>query len=141
MDCIGLNEILNEHEYDFNYNPKYYFNYGEPIDGQSEFRYNRGDIYSDRYIQFLAWGTTYYPVDEETGLSESPHIYSILLVMEGLVPGLEGAKFTYMFTGEKTHVEGFAITVDDAVQVLDYIHGDSNIRFLPETHPQHPNNS
>jgi len=30
-----------------------------------------------------------------------------------------------------THVDGFAAAVDDAVQVLEFVHGDSNIEFLP----------
>lgn len=131
MDCIGLNPILNEHEYDFNYDNKYYFNFGDCYqDEQYMFQYRRSDAYADRYIQFLVWDNTYYPIDEN-GDSEGP-VFSVLEVMEGLVDGQ--SKFTYQWGTQdyETHVRGFAIAIDDAVQVLDFVHGDSNIRFLPD---------
>jgi len=40
--------------------------------------------------------------------------------------------FRYRWEGVPLeHVDGFAAAVDDAVQVLEFIHGDSNIEFLP----------
>lgn len=134
LDCIGLNPILNEHEYDNDYDNKWYWNYGDYDGDGNQYRYNR-DVYADRYIQFLVWGDTYYPVDEN-GVSESPYIFSIKRVMEGLVDGQE--RFTYQWkhgTQYETHVKGFALAIDDAVQVLEFIHGNSNILFLPNYVP------
>jgi hypothetical protein len=131
IDCVGLYPILNEHEYDFNHDNKYYFNFGD-CDGEgTQYRYNR-DVYADRYIQFLVWDNTYFPIDPVTGISEGP-VFPIKDFMEGLIDGK--SRFTYMYTGEKTHVDGFACAVDDAVQVLELVHGDSNIRFLPNYVP------
>lgn len=134
VDGTGLNPIENEHEYDFNNDNKWYFNYGDPYDCDCEeyqFRYKRSDAFADRYIQFLVWGTTYYPEDEN-GVSESPYIYSVLDVMEGGIPSLGGSKFTYMWQNEfEYRVKGFAMAIDDAVQVLEYVHGNTNIKFLP----------
>lgn len=131
MDCIGLNPILNEHEYDFNNENKYYFNYGECDDGEP-YRYNRPETYEGRYIQFLVWDNIYYPIDEN-GDSDGP-VFSVLQVMEGLADGV--SRFTYQWNGQdETHVKGFAWACDDAVQVLDFVHGDSNVRFLPDYQP------
>ncbi|WP_319502625.1 hypothetical protein [uncultured Draconibacterium sp.] len=136
LDCCGLNPIENEYDYDFNHDNNYYFNFSEPKLGDAQFQYNR-EIYQDRYIQFLVWDNDYYPLDEE-GVSEGP-VFSIYDIFEGMVEfkGI-GAQpqFTYrwnQFSHDK--VQGFAIAVDDAVQVLDYIHGDSNIIFLPNYQP------
>lgn len=131
MDCIGLDPILNEHEYDFNNDHKYYFNFGECEDGEP-YRYNRPNTFQDRWIQFLVWDNVYYPVDEN-GDSDGP-VFTVLEVMEGLVDGI--SRFTYQWTGQdETHVKGFSWACDDAVQVLDFVHGDSNIRFLPDYTP------
>lgn len=115
IDCIGLNEILNEHE------NKYYFNFGEPILGDAQFKYNRG-AYADRYLKIVT-------LDGAGGYTEE--IKSVLDAME------EGELFTYKWGLEEylTKVDGFAAAVDDAVQVLDYVHGDSNIEFLPDYTP------
>ena len=37
--------------------------------------------------------------------------------------------------GEKSNVDGFAWAIDDAVQVLEFVHGNSNIAFLPDYDP------
>lgn len=135
MDCIGLDPILNEHEYDFDHDNKYYFNFGTCDDGEP-YRYNRPDTYKDRYIQFLVWNNVYYPVDEN-GDSEGP-VFSVLDIMEGVEDGVSRFTHQWDYNGypdvqhEETHVKGFAIACDDAVQVLDFVHGDSNIRFLPD---------
>ncbi|WP_372653389.1 hypothetical protein, partial [Draconibacterium sp.] len=136
LDCCGLNPILNDHDYDFNHDNNYYFNFTEPRLGDAQFHYNRG-VYEDRYIQFLVWNNVYYPVNED-GVSEGP-VFSIYDIFEGNVDykGI-GAQpqFTYMW-GSFAHdkVQGFVIAIDDAVQVLDYVHGDSNIIFLPNYQP------
>ncbi|MCK3685473.1 hypothetical protein [Maribellus sp. YY47] len=137
LDCCGLNPILNEHDYDFNNEENYYFNFSEPRKGDGQFQYNRG-IYKDRYIQFLVWDNVYYPLNEE-GISEGP-VFSIFDIFEGNVDfkGIGSQpQFTYrwdQFSHER--VQGFAIAVDDAVQVLDFVHGDSNILFLPNYEPE-----
>ncbi|WP_297095674.1 hypothetical protein [uncultured Draconibacterium sp.] len=136
LDCSGLNPILNEHDYDFDHDNNYYFNFTEPREGDGQFQYNRG-IYKDRYIQFLVWDNVYYPLDED-GVSEGP-VFSIYDIFEGIEPykGI-GAQpqFSDRWGGtDEVKVKGFAIAVDDAVQVLDYVHGDSNIIFLPNYEP------
>lgn len=139
LDCTGLNKILNEYEYDFNNDNKYYFNFTEPIEGEAQFQYNRS-IFKDRYIQFLVWDNVYYPLNEE-GVSEGP-VYSIFDIFEGLVEfkGIgDQPQFTYRWEeneGDKIKVDGFAAAIDDAVQVLDFVHGDSNILFLPNYEPE-----
>jgi len=103
---------------------KEYFNF-------LDFSYDR-EFYKDKNIQFLVWDGQYYP-DDENGDSEGP-VYSVWDVFYN--PDFEwkgiGSKprFTKMNYGPD-NVAGFATCVDDAVQVLDFVHGDSNIRFLP----------
>lgn len=134
LDCCGLNPILNEYEYDFNHDNKYYYNFSAPREGDAQFQYGRG-IYDDRYIQYLVWNNVYYPLDEN-GVSDGP-VFSIREVFEMMTPADFGGigdkpQFTYEWASfDHTRVQGFAIAVDDAVQVLDYVHGDSNIIFLP----------
>jgi len=113
MECVGSNPILNAHEYD-----KEYFNF-------SDFQYNRGEVYDNRYIQ----DTRYYPPDEN-GNSEGP-VYSIGEWMED--HGGEENGFTNMWAygnGNAPNVVGYAIAVDDAVQVLEWVHGDTNLRYV-----------
>lgn len=137
LDCCGINPILNEFEFDFNHDNKYYFNFTEPRLGDAQFQYNR-EIYKDRYIQFLVWDNVYYPLNNE-GVSEGP-VFSIFDIFEGMVEykGIgDQPQFTYRWNQfDHTKVQGFAIAVDDAVQVLDFVHGDSNIVFLPHFKPQ-----
>ncbi|MDX8339365.1 hypothetical protein SLH46_09245 [Draconibacterium sp. IB214405] len=132
LDCTGLNPILNEHDYDFNNDENYYWNFTEPRLGDAQFQYKR-DIYKDRYIQFLVWDNEYFPLDEN-GISQGP-VFSIYEIFEGEVDykGIgDQPEFTYDWSlSDHTKVLGFAIAIDDAVQVLDFIHGDSNIIFLP----------
>lgn len=137
MDCLGLYPIENEFEFDWSTNqddvdPPYaykrYFNYGN-LDGENTpFAYNRTEVYEGKMIQFLLWDNVYYPIDEE-GNSNGP-IFSVLDIMEGLADGQN--RFTYQWNNQnELKVKGFAIAVDDAVQVLEFVHGDSNVRFLP----------
>lgn len=113
MDCVGLNPILNANE-----DNKEYFNFSEPILGGAQFQYNRG-VYADRYLKIIT-------LNEDGTYSEV--ISSVLEAMEG--------RFTFQWgNGDLTQVDGFATAVDDAVQVLDFVHGDSNIEFLPDHDP------
>ena len=128
IDCIGVNPILNEHEYDFNHDNKYYFNFGDCDGTGMQYQYNR-DVYKDRYLQFLVWDNKYFPIDPVTGISEGP-VFSIKYIMES--KGL----FSYAWGAvPNDRVSGFALAIDDAVQVLEFVHGDSNIRFLPDYAP------
>jgi len=142
-ECFGLDPILNQYPYtdvegeeELNRDGAViqYFDFGHSgVAGGPQYQYNRGR-YADRYLQYLVVGGTAYPVDPVTGLSEGP-IFDILTVMEGLAPHDPGNKFTYMWNPAnafESRVKGFSWAVDDAVQVLDYVHGDSNIRFVDE---------
>lgn len=114
IECEGLNPILNEHE------NKYYYNFSEPMLGNAQFQYSRG-VYEDRYLRIVTLnGNGTYTED----------IKSVKEAME------DAGLFTHVW-GEvdETKVSGFALAVDDAVQVLDYVHGDSNIEFLPDYIP------
>ena len=125
VEAYGLCPILNEHEYDFHHENKHYYNFGDcDCDGLGRKHQYSRDVYKDRYIQFLVWDNVYYPVDEN-GDSDGP-IGTVFEVMENM------GKFMYMW-GEvdPEMISGFALAADDAVQVLEFIHGDSNIRFLP----------
>jgi len=121
IECIGCDPILNEHEYDFNHNNKYYFNYGDcdcNIDGQQPFVYDR-NVYATRMLKIVTLNTDG---------TWSEEIVSVLKAME------DRGLFMYRWEGVPlTRVNGFAAAADDAVQVLEFVHGDSNIEFLPET--------
>jgi hypothetical protein len=118
IDAIGLNPILNEHEYDFNNDYKWYFNFGDCDGDGSEFEYDRAETYADRMLEFYVLDGQLYP-DWEMKMSVLDYMES-----RGL--------FTYQWGAvPNTMVSGFALAVDDAVQVLDAVHGDSNIRFAP----------
>jgi len=116
MDCLGCNPIENEHEYDFNNDLKYYWNFGDCDCEGNAFTYNRETTYADRHLQFYDYiDGEYIPAGEPV---------SVLEAMESR--GL----FMYRYNGIATHVDGFAAAVDDAVQVLDFVHGNSNIEFV-----------
>ncbi|WP_163708177.1 hypothetical protein [Mangrovibacterium lignilyticum] len=123
MGCEGCDPIENENEYDFNNNLKHYFDF-ENLNcvEDNAFVYDRA-IYESRYIKILMLdpGGTYNYV-----------ISTVRQAME------DRGLFTYRWIeGEQlTLVDGFAAAVDDAVQVLEFIHGDSNIEFLPEYVPE-----
>lgn len=118
IDCEGCDPILNEHEYDFNHDNKYYFDYGDCGCTGQEFVYNRVTTYQDRMIKIL--------VLKDDGTYDYETL-SVLDAMENL--GL----FMYRWEGSPlTRVNGFAAAVDDAVQVLEFVHGNSNTEFLPE---------
>ena len=118
MDCVGNNPILNEHDYDFNHEQNYYYNFTEPMEGAAQFTYTRA-VYGDRYLRII----TLLP-----GNVWEEDIVTVLQAMEDR--GLFTKRWDEM--GELTPVELFAQAIDDAVQVLDFVHGDSNIEFLPE---------
>jgi len=114
IDCTGLNPILNLHE------NKYYYNFSEPMLGGAQFQYSRG-VYADRYLKIVT-------LNGDGTYNEE--IKSVKAAME------DAGLFTYMWGKvDATRVSGFALAVDDAVQVLDYVHGDSNIEFLPDYVP------
>jgi len=114
IECEGLNPILNEHE------NKYYYNFSEPMLGNAQFQYSRG-VYEDRYLRIVTLnGNGTYTED----------IKSVKEAME------DAGLFTHVWGAvDPTKVSGFALAVDDAVQVLDYVHGDSNVEFLPDYIP------
>lgn len=114
VECIGLNPILNEHE------NKYYYNFSEPMLGNAQFQYSRS-VYAERYLRII------------TLKGDGTYTEEIKTVLDAME---DGGKFTYAW-GEvdATKVSGFALAVDDAVQVLDYVHGDSNVEFLPDYVP------
>jgi hypothetical protein len=125
MDCEGNNAIPNENDYDFNNEQNYYYNFDEPGEGQSAFSYNRAEAYGARWLSIK----TLFPNntwDEE--------VITVLEAMENR--GLFTERWDEM--GTLTPVESFAKAVDDAVQVLDFVHGDSNIDFLPDGPPPTP---
>jgi len=120
IDCLGCNPIENEFEHDFNNLNKYYFNFGD-CDCHLMFQYNR-DVYRTRMLKILvldgAGGYTY-------------DVVSVWKVMEGLWDGIH--RFSgNAWAGNKTQVDGFATAADDAVQVLEFVHGNTNIEFLAE---------
>ncbi|MCK5692518.1 MAG: hypothetical protein KAI08_06700 [Bacteroidales bacterium] len=126
MECAGLVPIVNANEYDSNGDLREYFNftaYG--------FVYDRS-VYGTRYIQYLVDEYGYHAPDPVTGLSAGP-VYTILDVFEGNVfPYYGNGRFTDRWD-DVDHViaaELFALAIDDAVQVLEYIHEDSNVRFV-----------
>lgn len=125
MNCYGNSPIINEDELDFEGNPKQYYNFHAPL-----FEYNREETYNNRYIQFNVWDGVYDPGNPD-------NIFSIWEVFEYTGFDWKGIgdrpQFTYVWGGDlgNTSVEGFAMAVDDAVQVLDFVHGDSNIEFVP----------
>lgn len=117
LDCLGCEPILNENEHDFDNNNKYYFNFGDCGCSGQEFVYDRKATYENRFIKIL--------ILNPNGTYEYETV-SILYAME--TRGL----FMYRWEGVPlTHVDGFAAAVDDAVQVLEFIHGNTNIEFLP----------
>jgi hypothetical protein len=136
-DCYGINPIENcfpyndqegEEELNRDGTVRQYFDFGQSgVTGGATYMYNR-ECYQNRYLQFLVWENIYYPVDPETGLSEGP-VFTIKEVAEGIV-GNWGSLFRDMWVGGKSHVNAFAWAVDDAVQVLEFVHGDSNIRYV-----------
>ena len=101
IECEGLYPILNELEY------KWYFNFGN-IDGLGkDFEYDR-NVYKDRNLQFYNFiDGEYVP-------------WKVMTVWDAME---EAGLFTYKW-GEvdNTLVSGFALAIDDAVQVLDYYH-------------------
>ena len=127
VNCWGVNPVINDNEYTFLGEKKRYFNFLDYDGLGTTYRYNRKATYQNRYIQFLVWDGVYYPIDED-GNSESPAIFSIADYFE--TNGLFSSRWGNNETVDAA--EGFALAADDAVQVLDFVHGDSNIIFLPD---------
>ena len=129
MECVGLVPLVNENEYGPDGLEREYFNFYD-----YGFEYDRS-VYANRYIQcLLDENGIYCPVDEETGISAGP-VYSILDIFNGIdTPIVGGSEFTYrqaeLMAAEAAGL--FAIAIDDAVQVLDYVHGNSNFRFVAD---------
>ena len=102
---------------------KEYYDYGG-------FNYSKQAAFGGKMIQFLVWDNIYYPVDEN-GESSGP-VFSVWRIFDD--PTLEyfginpRPQFSSRATGD---VAGFTTAADDAVQVLEFVHGDSNIRYLP----------
>lgn len=108
MNCIGIDPELDEAG-------KKYFNF-------TAFKYNRKQVYQPREIAFDIWEGNYDPVN--------PHIISIYDYMEQ--NGLFTSRWEKGENEFETQVKGFQVASDDAVQVLDLVHGDSNIHFVTE---------
>jgi len=124
MGNYGCDPLINVNEED-KYNDwdwKHYWNYGDcdcQLDGDQPFTYNR-NVYQNREIKILSIN----PDGTWTQVVEK--------VFDALT---DRGLFTYKNVGDLERVDGFAAAVDDAVQVLEFIHGDSNIEFLPVTPP------
>lgn len=119
INALGCDPILNQHEYDFNNDNKWYWNFGDCDCLGNPFSYNRETTFKDRMIKIVTLNPDGTWSTEEV---------SVLQAME------DRGLFKYRLgDGEPTYVNGFAMAVDDAVQVLEFVHGDSNIEFLPET--------
>jgi len=128
MQCAGLAPLVNENEFDPEGNPREYFNFMD-----YGFEYDRS-VYQGRHIQYLVDENGYHAPDPVTGLSIGP-IYTIHDVFEGdVTPYYGSGEFTdrWDIAEREEGAELFALAIDDAVQVLEYVHEDSNIRFVDE---------
>ena len=124
LDAFGLNPIINTGEVDARGNDKKYFDFGD-----YGFFYDREATFGDRFIQFAVWDGTFYG-------SNGP-IFSIFEYMTGGMDVTDtysspSFQFTYSDTYPNDFVAGFAKAADDALQVLDLVHGDSNITPVPD---------
>lgn len=118
IDCLGCCAITNDNDYDWSGEIKQYFNFGELPLG-NPFNYDRVATFKDRYLQFYDY------IDGEYIPNGAPVSVLALDTDMGL--------FKYRWNGEPlTRVDGFACAVDDAVQVLEFVHGNSNIGFIYE---------
>ena len=121
MGNYGCDPLINTNEED-KYNEwewKHYFNFGNCACDGKEFTYNRILTYQNRYLQFYDYiNGEYIPNGDPV---------SVLDAME------DRGLFMYRAADNGatlTHVEGFAAAIDDAVQVLEFVHGNSNIGFV-----------
>ena len=130
MECVGDVPLLNDNEFGPDGLEREYFDFTS-----YNFTYDRS-VYGNRYIQYLVDENGIYQApDPVTGLSTSEEIYTILAVFEGdKIPVYGSGEFTARWDEAENApgAELFALAIDDAVQVLDYVHGDSNIRFVDE---------
>jgi hypothetical protein len=116
LKCDGCDPILNENEYDKDHDYKYYFNFGD-CDCHNAFQYKRDDTYSDRMLKILVLNPN------------GTYSYETVSVLDAME---ERGLFKYRYEGPKNQVDGFAAAADDAVHVLEFVHGNTNIEFLPE---------
>jgi hypothetical protein len=94
---------------------KLYYNF-------QSYNYDRVATFENRYLNFYNY---------INGVYELWKTESVLDVME------EEGLFRYRFEpgfGQE-NVDGFACAIDDAVQVLEFVHGNSNIEFAPDYVP------
>ncbi len=117
INCVGDFPIENEHEYDFNNNKKYYWDFGTCDKTDGPFVYDREATFKNRLLQFYNYiDGVYIPAGDPV---------SVLKSME------DRGLFMYRWEGVPlTYVDGFTAAVDDAVQVLEFVHGNSNIAFV-----------
>ena len=47
---IRFGPNTDEHDYDFSHEQNYYYNFGEPVEGEGEFQYSRSSVYEDRWL-------------------------------------------------------------------------------------------
>lgn len=116
MNCYG--DLDYAYDLDFNDGVKYFYNFESPVG----FSYDRKSVYETRGLRIVTLlpGGTW----EEETLS----VYEAM-THRSLFNGV------WDENGEYEAVEMFAMAVDDAVQVLEFVHGDSNIDFLPDWEP------
>lgn len=116
IDCLGCCAIPNDYDYDWSGEIKQYFNFGE-LSGGNPYNYDRQSTFKDRYLQYYDYvDGVYIPNGDPV---------SVLTLDTDL--GI----FKYRWNGNPlTRVDGFACAVDDAVQVLEFVHGNSNIEFV-----------
>ncbi len=107
--------------YDY-YNALEFYKYGgyDDTDIYYGYKYNRNDTYGNKKLKIIT------EISYEDGE----------IIVEDFViePLLDHITFTYTIDNSKTinNLEGFTIACDDAVQVLDYIHGNTLIEYAGE---------
>ncbi|HZL08986.1 MAG TPA: hypothetical protein VFC65_03225 [Prolixibacteraceae bacterium] len=117
IDCIGCDPIDNDYEYDFDGAIKQYFNFGNLSGGNNPFTYDRITTYNDQHLKILVLNP------------DGTYSYNTMSVLQAME---ERGLFMNRWEGKRSYVYGFAAAADDAVQVLEFVHGDSNIEFLPK---------
>lgn len=121
MGCIGTCPIANPNDYDFNHDQNYYFNFGDcecSVEGEQPFQYTR-NIYKDRELIF------YNYINGEYVEWKRLTVWQAMEDVGGFTDKWEQGD-----EGFEIQVKGFAMAVDDAVQVLDFVHGNSNVEFV-----------
>jgi len=115
MNALGCDPITNANEYEFNSTtPKKYFNF-ENCECNHVFEYSR-TIYKDRELNFYNF------------IDGVPTLWKTMTIWDAMDE--YGGGFTGVWSNPVSPVDAFAKAVDDAVQVLDFVHGNSNIEFV-----------